>query len=272
MLEDEQKKLLAKFVEAHRSAPPEARGDFFATETMGDPQVSFIHSRVQRLGFKGSRADAEALARAGLLRMSWGSRGTPKFYVLPEGIEAYEQMMTEASPVQAVECDITAYLSDASFKKNHASAYSKWEQAACLLRSADSDAQLTTIGHLCREALQAFAESLAVQHKVDVSTIDPGKTVARLRAVLNRRNAALGATEAPFLEALVAYWGTLSDLVQRQEHGAQREGSPLVWEDGRRVVFQTCVVLYEVVGLYGNRCPTTACSRRRPRGSGGRRG
>ena len=159
-LEDEQKALLAKFVEAHRSAPPECRGDFFASETMGDPQASFIHSRVQGLGFKGSSADAEVLASVGLLRMSWGSRGTPKFYVLPEGIAAYEEMMVNVLPVEAVERDIVTYLSDADFKKNHTLAYSKWEQAALLLRAADSGAQLTTLGHLCREAQQAFTESL----------------------------------------------------------------------------------------------------------------
>jgi hypothetical protein len=35
-------------------------------------------------------------------------------------------------------------------------------------------------------------------------------------------------------------------LVQRQEHGAQKEVTPLTWEDARRVVFQTCVVMYEI--------------------------
>lgn len=245
-LEDEQKKLLAKFVEAHRNAPSECRGDFFASETMGNPQASFIHSRVQCLGFEGSLADAEVLARAGLLRMSWGSRGTLKFYVLPEAIAAYEHMMADVSPVEAVECDIMTYLSDASFKKNHAAAYLKWEQAALLLRSSDSGVQLTTIGHLCREAQQTFAESLSIQYNVDVSTIEPAKTVARLKAVLCVRSAVLGSTEASFLNALLAYWGTLTDLVQRQEHEAQREGTSLVWEDGRRIVFQTCVVMYEI--------------------------
>lgn len=246
ILEDEQRRLLAQFVEAHRSAPPEARGDFFVLETMGDPQATFIHSRVQRLGFKGSRADAEVLADAGLLRRSWGSRGTPKFYVLPAGIAFYEEMMAATPPVQSVESDITGYLDNPSFKRVHAAAYDKWDQAARLLRAADSGAQLTTIGHLCREAQQAFAESLAARLKVDVSNIEPAKTVARLKAVLSARRGKLGETEAPFLEALIAYWGTLSDLVQRQEHGAQRDGDPLVWEDGRRVVFQTCVVMYEL--------------------------
>jgi hypothetical protein len=245
-LEDEQKKLLAKFVEAHLNSPPEARGVFLASEAMGDPQARFLHSRVQQLGFKGSRADAEVLARVGLLQMSWSSRGTPTFYVLPAGIQAYQQMKTEGSFVRQVQDDILDFLSDAGFAKKHAAAYAKWTQAARLLRSAESRDQLTTIGHLCREAQQAFAESLAAQHRVDVSKVESAKTVAKLRAVLDAQKARMGATPTSFLSALVAYWGELSDLIQRQEHGAQREGRPLIWEDARRVVFQTCVVMYEI--------------------------
>jgi hypothetical protein len=48
------------------------------------------------------------------------------------------------------------------------------------------------------------------------------------------------------LEALVPFRGTVSDLVQRQEHGGQREGAPLRWEDGRRLVFQTAVIMFEI--------------------------
>lgn len=49
-----------------------------------------------------------------------------------------------------------------------------------------------------------------------------------------------------FLEALLAYWGTVSDLANRQEHGATREGESLVAEDARRLVFQTMLVMYEL--------------------------
>lgn len=48
------------------------------------------------------------------------------------------------------------------------------------------------------------------------------------------------------MEALLAYWGTVSDLVQRQEHGGQKEGEPLEWEDARRAVLHTAVVMFEV--------------------------
>jgi hypothetical protein len=64
--------------------------------------------------------------------------------------------------------------------------------------------------------------------------------------VLDLQAKQLGTTEKPFLDALLGYWGTVSDLIQRQEHGGQKEGQSLVWEDGRRVVFQTAVVMFEI--------------------------
>jgi hypothetical protein len=57
---------------------------------------------------------------------------------------------------------------------------------------------------------------------------DKAKTVARIRVVLDRRSLRLSTTEKPFLDALLVYWGTVSDLVQRQEHGGQKEGTPLM--------------------------------------------
>jgi hypothetical protein len=56
----------------------------------------------------------------------------------------------------------------------------------------------------------------------------------------------VGKTHQAFLDALLAYWGTVSDLVQRQEHGGLREREPLTWEDTRRVVFQTAIVMFEI--------------------------
>ena len=246
MLEEEQEQLLARFVEAHRGAPREARSYFIASESMGSTQATFIHGRVHGLHFEGSRADAEVLADAGLLRVTFGSRGDAQFFVTPAGVARYEERLSNSPSVETVESQVREYLSQTELRKIHSAALAKWEQAEKLLWAADSAQQHTTVGHLCREALQEFAASIASHHRVDVSHIDPAKTVARLKAVIAARTATLGTTETPFLDALVAYWGTLSDLVQRQEHGALREGESLVWEDGRRVVFQTCIVMYEI--------------------------
>jgi hypothetical protein len=67
-----------------------------------------------------------------------------------------------------------------------------------------------------------------------------------MRAVLNHRKGNMGDKERACLDALLVYWGTVIDLIQREEHGGQKEGTPLVWEDGRRVVFQLAVVMFEI--------------------------
>jgi hypothetical protein len=64
--------------------------------------------------------------------------------------------------------------------------------------------------------------------------------------VLDARGTRPGKATKAFLQSLLEYWGTVNDLVQRQEHGGQREGDPLTWEDGRRVVFHTLLVMYEI--------------------------
>ncbi len=245
-LEDEQRDLLARFVEAHRNAPPGARAAFLASQAFGQSQATFLHVMVPSLRFQGSVADAEVLADFGLLRLSLNSQGDRLFYVMPAGIEFYQADKLAFPPVASVEHDMREFLAAPRVRECHPSACAKWEQAVALLWAADSLQQLTTIGHLCREALQEFTGSLAGQHKVDVSTIQPSKTVTRLKAVLASRAIELGTTESAFLDALVSYWGAVADLAQRQEHGSQREGTALVWEDARRVVFQTVVVMYEV--------------------------
>jgi hypothetical protein len=70
--------------------------------------------------------------------------------------------------------------------------------------------------------------------------------VARLKAVLNYLGSDIPSTLKPFLDSIVSYWGTLSDLVQRQEHAGQKEGQPVTWEDARRIVFHTAIVFLEI--------------------------
>lgn len=94
--------------------------------------------------------------------------------------------------------------------------------------------------------MQEFITALVEHYKLLSVDKDKSNTVRRLKAVLDLRKNQVGKTVEPFIEALIAYWGTICDLVQRQEHGAQKEGRELVWEDGRRVVFQTVVVMFEI--------------------------
>lgn len=246
-LEAEQEQLLVDLVEAERRVPRDQRQKFIVAHTHGPPGVQLIHpgwTDQSRRVFEGY---LEELAGAGLLSSGMGHRGTPVYHVSPEGFEYYRELMVgRGAPVERLEEEVRRYLDSSQFRSRHSSAYLKWSQAEGLLWADDTARNLTMIGHLCRECLQEFATSLISLHNTRSADADPTKTVARVRAVLNSRRAALGSSLSDFLNALLAYWGTVSDLAQRQEHGGQKEGEPLQFSDGQRLVFQTMIVMYEV--------------------------
>lgn len=246
LLEQEQKDLLAALVEAYRNLPRDRREKFMVNQA--DDQTWVLHQGLPDRQLKACIEDIEILDREGLIVLSYNSRGEPNlFYVTPKGFKYYEEMKeSEGEPVQKVESEIKEYLSAEHFRKKYPAAYQKWAEAEEKLWSSESERQLTTIGHLCREAVQEFATALVEQHQPP--DVDPNKahTIARLKAVLNLKKQQAGDTVHDFLDALLDYWRVLDGLIQRQEHGAKKEGEQLVWEDGRRVVFQTAVVMFEI--------------------------
>jgi hypothetical protein len=128
----------------------------------------------------------------------------------------------------------------------YAAAFDKWAQAESLLWTADDTRdQLTTIGHLCREAMQHFAAAFAAETGAAVDA-NPANTVRNVRAGLTQLKGRLPKALTAMLDALLTYWGTIDDLVQRQEHGALKEGEPIGREDARVVVMQTAIVMHEL--------------------------
>jgi len=245
-LEKEQEELLFSLVEAARSVRREQRQKFYASQELGK-QLAVV----QHLGLPGGSIDAyigdiEILGRLLLLNVSHEEFGLC-FDVAPRGFQYYEQLknLSGQSP-KRVEDSLRNYFDTLRFQKMYSQAYQKWSEAESLLWGSDSQQQLTTIGHICREAMQEFVASCV--ECFNPPGVDPDKahTISRLKAVLNHCTQKFGKTEQSFLDALITYWDEVSELVQRQEHGAQKEGQQLIWEDGRRVVFQTAVVMFEV--------------------------
>lgn len=246
-LDPEQEQLLADFVEAERQIPREQRQHFIIVGTMGPPGVQLNHKGWRDKDRRVFEGDIDTLASTGLIAKSIIGSHADSFYVTPTGFEYYSELMRRrGQPIERVQTTIRNYLNSSEFQKRYPGAFSKWCQAEEMLWSSDSANAYTTIGHLTREAMQEFVTSLVDRFRPPQVESDRSKTVARLRAVLAARASTLGTTERSFLDALVAYWGTVSDLVQRQEHGALREGLPLSWVDARRVVFQVTVVMYEI--------------------------
>ncbi len=245
-LEREQEELFDALVERARSVPRAEREDFVLIVL---DRVAFIQGPGGHRQFPDFQpSDLHVLHDASLIGISKHTkRGGFTFYVTPRGFSYYEERKHQAGgPSEQAEQEIGRYLDADHFRTAYPTAHAKWGEAAALLWGSDSQGQLTTIGHLAREAIQEFATALVDRLEPPEVSTDPAKTVARLRAVLDQRRPALADRHAAVLDALVPLWGTISDLIQRQEHGAQKEGRALTWEDGRRVVFLTAVVMFEV--------------------------
>jgi len=240
----EQQELLGVLVEAYRNTPRENRQQFDYIQSHGGSSLSHpgLGSSLENV-YEG---DISALGSAGLLSITPRNH-LVRFDITPKGFRYYEYMKEQSGqPTKRVEDTMNQHLASDRFQRAYPAAYQKWAEAERLLWGSDSEQRLTSIGHFCREAMQEFATALVDRYQPPNVKTDKASIIARMRAVLDLREVQLGTTAKPFLEALLTYWGTVSDLVNRQEHGGQREAAALVWDDARRVVFQTAVVMFEI--------------------------
>jgi hypothetical protein len=244
-LEPEQEQLFRDIVEAERCIPRAERRHFVILNTVGPAGVQFVHPGWRDSDRRIFEGDIDALARVDLIVVSYPSPRLRVFCVTPEGFAYCGEIMRRCGePVQRIQLSVREYVQSSAFQSRYRSAYAKWAEAENLLWGDDSEKALTTIGHILREAMQEFATALVERFQPPDVEADKARTVSRIRAVLSACK--LGNNLRAFLDALLAYWGTVSDLIQRQEHGALREGEPLKWIDARRVVFQVAMVMFEI--------------------------
>ena len=241
-----QEAIFVQLVEVARSLPREQRQPFYATRVMGTHNYLLIHAGIAE-GHPGIYpGDLDALAEQGLLRVSHTDAHTRRFDVTNDGFRYYELLKGRVSgSPRAVEAATVSYLDSGGFEARHSAAFAKWKEAERLLWGADKQSQQTVIGHVCREVMQAFATSFIAKHPSPDAPTDVQKSVARIRAALSGTQAS-SQTARAVANAALDYWGAVCDAGQRQEHGAQKEGEPLAWEDARRLVFHTLFVMIEL--------------------------
>jgi hypothetical protein len=241
----EQRDLLAKLVEASWNVPAAQRQPFLYSESYDGSDIQ--HPGLPSGNLGAYAGDLDVLEGEGLLNVTHPSAHVRMIDVTPRGFQVYEDLRRQAdTPLRQVEDEVARYLDSDAFQGSYPEAYRKWSEAAEKLWGSDSEQQLTTVGYLCREAMQAFATTLVDRHQPPGVDQNKAHDVNRIAAVLDQHAARIGTTTAPFLDALLGYWKTISGSVQRQVHGSQKEGRDLVWEDGRRVVFQTAIVMFEI--------------------------
>ena len=160
--------------------------------------------------------------------------------VTAEGLRrTYEAQQADRST--GINSRIGAYVDEEAFRRDYPAAYEKWRDALDFF-VVNPERHATRIGHDCREALMLFADEMVTVTGARADDAKPNETIKKIRAALASSPNLSDKTR----ELTLAYFGTASDLAQRQEHGAIREKEPLTADDGRRVVFHTMLAMYEV--------------------------
>jgi hypothetical protein len=190
--------------------------------------------------------DVRLLRDAGLIRATSGDRHGFGFRLAPAAVNYYSEMKQRVDePVARQEAEVRRFLDADEFREAYPEAYARWSEAESLLWGARSQRELTTVGHKAREAMQEFATE--VVRRYDPPDVDPSPAAVnrRLGSAIAMFLPSLGKARAGLLTALGDYSEAVMAAVQRQEHGGQKEGHALTWQDARRVVFHTASVMYE---------------------------
>jgi len=239
-LEPEQEELLASMVEEAREVPRARR-----TWTL----IRAFQGAILD-GPSGQRevleTDMAALESAGVIKVT--SRTTSAFhYVLtPAAVRRYAtRRKVDSGPEVRMEQDVRRLIDHGALRRDFPSAYERWAEAEALLWGDDRDRELTTIGHKCREAMQEFATAAVSLYGPAEVESNPALVKKRTGAIIADFLPHLDGTRGNLLKALGSYSNAALDDIQRQEHGGQKEGEPLTWEDARRVVFHTAFVMSE---------------------------
>jgi hypothetical protein len=240
MLEPAQEDLLLDMVDAARAVPRAEQQWHLQSQGAGAHMLS---------GPWGSRpvllSDVSALREHGLLEMVSANYVHGSDYVIKgSGFFTAEAIRHErSSGFAGQEADARRLLESEGFRRNYAEAFERWSEADQALRLPEPD--LTTVGHKGREAMQEFARALVERYGPVDADPNPAHVNRRLGAVIAHYLPQLGEARARLLKALGAYSEATIEIIQRQEHGGQKEGHPLMWADGRRVVFHVAAVMYE---------------------------
>lgn len=239
----EQEHLLYELVERERQVPRDQRTEFYFIQGM-----SHVLGRIHGPGplTKATHSELVTLSNAGLISViSWREHRIERFALSHFAYTYYEHMKTERrQPLEQVESDIVGYLDFGEFPKRYQEAYQSWSEASRLLRSSSAKHHLIEIGHHCREAFREYSLALASRFcPPGISTVQ--NPTSRLRLIIVHLRDQIG-TPHEFLDALVEYFSQVWKLANRQEHSADKVGDSLTWEDARRLVFQTAIVMVEV--------------------------
>jgi hypothetical protein len=155
---------------------------------------------------------------------------------------------------EGIEDYLRAYLEDQRFRSAHPLACGRWVVAWEMLWCADSKAKVIDVGHRACDAMAAFSSSLielctplamdAQWPELLTGVAPPQEPLEGLLTVTEAYRQQLGEERFGLLHALVGQWRGLLERVLRHED-APAVDERLTWEDGRRLVLFTALVMVE---------------------------
>lgn len=244
-LDQEQIKIFINFIDLFRNVVRDKQCKFVASH-LADGTTLIEHPLKPNGKIKISKIDFEALCRNRLFYGHYLESPHQMQFIIPlEAIAQYEMLKNKRiAPLQRIENETLDYIKSDIFINRYPKSYAKWQMAEELFLLETDNRNLTTIGHLCRESLQEFSDEL-LSHKSIKSEYSRSKIIAKIKCVLKLIDIS-SSSKSQFLNALLNYWGALSDLVQKQEHDNQKESEHLEIEDARRIIFHSAIVMYEI--------------------------
>jgi hypothetical protein len=164
------------------------------------------------------------------------------------------------SPVRAadyarIEDYLRRYLEHERFMSVHPLACGRWIVAWEMLWCADSRAKVIAVGRRAGDAMRAFSFSMHERcmplamdsHWPDVlaDASQRPEPLDSLASITDAYGEQLGAGRSQLLQELFEPWRALGEKLQRHEQGSQPPDERLRWEDGRRLVLFTALVMVE---------------------------
>jgi hypothetical protein len=229
--------------------------DRLTRESYGDTDGSAVARTLAEIGYDPGDRVLDNLARGlkdhGYIEAYFSSGGfaaTALIRLTPLGRAEAD----EIDPIQRIEAATRRMFVSEPFTTRYREAFDLWSDAERLLWNDLGEKEATTVGHKLRESMQAFATALVEEHRPP--SVDPDRAHARRRlgAVIAMRRTELGKARREALEALGDLWEATDALVQRQEHGAAKEGHLLGFADARRAVTLTLLLMLELVETLGD--------------------
>jgi hypothetical protein len=170
------------------------------------------------------------------------------------------QQAVQVVDFERIEDYLRAYLDGERFASVHPLARGRWLIAWEMLWCADSRIKVIGLGRRAHDALGAFSESLlerclapAADRRPEAPSGDtqPAEPLDGLATVAEAYRAQLGDDRCELLTGLLEHWRALAAAVTRHETAADRGsagelGQRLRWEDGRRLVLFTALVMVEI--------------------------